>query len=329
MRQTSLILGGLWVGVLVGGVISVAHAEIVERVVAVVNSHILLQSELDNRLQPIIPQLQQQISDTNMRQQRLEEIRRQMLNMMIDEELIKQEAQKLKITVSERDLDLAIQDVMRKNNLTLAQLEEALRQEGKSLEDYKETMLKPQLLRLRVINIQVRSRINISDEEIRAYYQKNLRALGADARIHARHIVLAIPPDAKAPQVAERKLFALELIEKIKKGQDFAKLAKLYSHDATTREDGGDLGYFSRGGTLPPNVEDIVFKLKKGEISSPISTEKGFYIVQILDRKESSARTFDEVKDELREQIYGQKMEKATTAWLAEVRKRSYLDIKQ
>ncbi len=302
------------------------EAKVVERIVAVVNEDILLQSELNERIRPLLPQLQQ-IPDATTRQQRLDELRRQMLNMMIDEELIKQEAHKLKITVSDKDLELAVADVMRKNNLTREQLDSALRQEGKDILSYKETILRPQLLRLRVLNIQVRSRIMVGDEEIRAHYQKNLRALGVETKVRANHLFVALPLEATAAQIAERKRFAKSLVEKIKAGASFAEMARKYSEDSVTRQEGGDLGYFGRG-TLPASIEEVVFAMKKGEIRGPMLAERGFHLIQLVDKKESMARSINEVKDELREQIYMQKMEKATTAWLAEVRKRSHIDIK-
>jgi parvulin-like peptidyl-prolyl isomerase len=322
MRAPALALSFVAAGLVSG----VASARVVERIVAVVNEQILLQSEVNERLRPLMPQLQQ-IPDPTMRQQKLEELRRQMLNMMIDEELIKQEAGKLKITVSEKDLQMAIADVMRKNNLTKEQLEEALRQEGKDLVSYKDQILKPQLLRLRVLNVQVRSRVSVADEEVRAFYQKNLRALGVETKVRARHIFVAVPEGATPKQLAERKSVAQGLLSKIKGGADFAEVAKKHSQDPVTREDGGDLGYFARG-TLPAAIEEVIFGLKKGEVRGPLLAERGFHIIQVVDRKESSARSFDEVKEELREQVYVQKMEKATTSWLVEVRKKSHIDIK-
>lgn len=304
-----------------------ALAKVVERVVAVVNSDILLLSELNDRLGPLLHRLQQ-IRDPELRKQEHKKLLRQMLDNMIDEHLIKQEAQKLKITVSDQDLERAIADVMRKNNLTRQELEDALRQEGKSIETYKTTILRPQLLRLRVLNVQVRSRISVSEDEMKALYQKNLRDLGVETKVRARHIFVAIPADASAKQVVERRRYAESLLAKaLKEGADFVELAKTYSQDSVTRNDGGDLGYFSRG-TLPARVEDVVFSMKEGEIKGPLRSERGYHVIKLVDRQTSSARSFKEVKEELHQQIYSQKMEKATKAWLTEVRKRSFVDIK-
>lgn len=305
---------------------SPAQGRVVERIIAVVNDEILLLSELEDRLRPLIPQLQQ-IPDAVAREQKYQELRRQMLGMMVDEELIRQEAAKLKLDVSEKDLELAIADVMRKNNLTRPQLEEALRQEGKSIASYKSQILRPQILRLRVLNVQVRSRVSVSDEEVRAYYQKNLRALGVGHKVRARHIFFALPKGAGPKEKEAKRRAALALLEKIRKGASFEELAKEHSDDPVTKEDGGDLGYFERG-SLPTAIEDVVFAMKKGEVRGPLLAERGYHLIKVEEIKESAARSIDEVKDELREQLYIQKMEKATQSWLTEVRKRSHIDLK-
>ena len=306
------------------------RARVVERIVAVVNDSILLQSELEERMRPLMPQLEQ-MPNQQIRKQRLEQLRRQMLEHMINEELIRHQANKLKIKVEEKDLERAVADVMKKNNLTREQLEAALRREGKSIEAYKESILRPQLLRLRVLNVQVRSRVSVSEDEVRALYQKNLRALGVEAKVRARHIFIAIPGGASSADVVQRRYHARRLASqvraKVKAGVDFGELARKHSEDSVTRADGGDLGYFGRG-TLPANVESVVFSMKKGEIKGPIRTERGFHIIELTDKRASSARSLDQVRDELHNQLYSEKMEKATKAWLADLRKRSYVDIK-
>jgi peptidyl-prolyl cis-trans isomerase SurA len=298
--------------------------QVIERIVAVVNSDILLLSELEDRVAPFKGQLQQ-VADPTLRAQRLEQLRREMLDQMVDDQLIKQEANKLKLTVSDKDLELAIKDVMRKNNLTREQLEAALKQEGKGIESYKSSILKPQLLRLRVLNSQVRSRITVNDEELQALYQKNLRTLGAETKVRARHIFLAVPEGASVKEVASKRRQAEALLAKVKAGEDFAELAKKHSEDSVTRIDGGDLGFLGHG-TLPAHIEEAVFAMKVNEVRGVIRTDRGFHLLQVLERKESSARTFDEVKEDLMQQIYAERMEKATTAYLTEVRKRSHID---
>ncbi len=299
----------------------------VERIAAVVNDNIILQSDLHRRIRPLLSQLQQ-IPDKQMRRQRLVELRQQALDHMVDEKLIAQQASKLKVGITDRELERAVADVMRKNKLTREQLEEALRREGKSIRSYKVQILRPQLLRLKVLNAAVRSRVAVGEDEIKTAYQKNMRDLGVETKVRARHIFIAIREGASAGEVKQRRKHAEALLAQLRAGKtDFAALAKKHSEDSVTRSDGGDLGTFGRG-TLPPSVERVVFAAKKGEISGPLRTSRGFHLVQVTGRQESSARPYKEVRRQLKQQIYQDKMEKATKAWLREVRKRSHVVIK-
>lgn len=303
-----------------------AEARLVDRVAAVVNDQIVLLSDLHDRLAPVMPQLKQ-IPDPQTRKARLQQLRDQALEQMIGEKLISQQAKKLKISISERDLQIGLQELMNKNNLDEEQLKQALAREGKTLDSYKEQMLRPQLERMRVLQIQVRPRVSVGEDEIKALYQKNLRELGVETKVRARHIFVLIPPGANADVIGERKRVALDLLKQINEGADFAELAREHSQDSITRHEGGDLGYFGPG-TLPANIEKVVFAMGKGEISQPLRSERGFHIIRVEDRRESAALPLQDVEAQLRQQIFAEKMEKATKAWLAELRKKSYIDIK-
>jgi peptidyl-prolyl cis-trans isomerase SurA len=324
MRSPVLALLGL---VTLLGAGRAARAEVVERIVAVVNKEIVLLSDIAERIAPMRPRLAQ-IPNPMQRKQQLAKLRQQVLEQLINQKLIQAEARRLKISVTEAEISKAIKDVMRRNKLTEAQLSEALRQEGKTLHAYKYQLLKPQLLRYKVINMKVRPRVTVAEDEIKALYQQNMRALGVEEKVRARHIFVSIPARANAKIVAERRKLALSYLAKAKKkSADFAALAKAHSQDSVTRADGGDLGWFSRG-TLPVAVEDVVFAMKKDEIKGPLRTARGFHIIQVTGKKESSARPYKEVRKTLKRQIFGEKMQKATKSWLLEVRKRNYVDVR-
>lgn len=303
-----------------------AEEQVIDRVVAQVNKQIILLSELKTRISPFEAQLQR-IPDKDTRARRRKELYKQSLDQMVDEQLIVQEAETLKITVNDADLERAVSEVMRRNNLTREQLEAALAQEGKTLNEYKYTMLRPQLLRLKVMNVHVRSRIAVSDDELKARYQKNVRSLGAETRVKIRHIFIHLPPQLSEQQVADRKALAAQLRKQIDEGADFAELARKHSDDSIARSEGGDMGYITRG-TLPSRIDDAVFSAKAGAVLGPLPSTRGLHIIKVIDIQESSARPFESVKNELQMQLLNEKTEKATKQWLSEMRKRSYIDVK-
>lgn len=325
-RRRLLVCAPLFAALLAAGSARAESKRVIDRVVAVVEEGIILRSDLAGRIAPLLQQLEQ-IPDSAMRKQKLAELQRQALDHMIGEKLIAHEARKLKVEVTDKEIERAVADVMHRNNLTRQQLEDALRREGKTLEAYKSQILRPQLLRLKVLNSTVRARVSVSEEELRAAYQKNMRELGVETKVRARHIFVVLPDRPSAAQEAERKRFAESLLAQIKRGKAFDELARQHSDDSVTRADGGDLGFFGRG-TLPANVENVVFQMKKGEVSGPLRTSRGFHLIQVTERKESEARPYEEVRKELKQQLQQEKQQRATEAWLRELRKKAHVEIK-
>lgn len=296
---------------------SAAPGKVVERIVAVVNDEIILKSEVEQRAR---------IVGADNPMANLGKLRRDVLNHMVDERLIAQEATTLKLQVERGEVDRAVDEVKRQNKITQAELEAALAAQGMTMASYRSD-LRNQILRLKVINLQVRSRVTVSDEDVRKAYEQNLRTSGTDVKVRVRQLLVAIPPDSPRAVREARRAEAAALGERIRAGEDLAELARELSDDPSTRADGGDLGYVTRS-ALPPEVAEVVFEMKVGEVRGPIYSDEGAHIVRVLDRKASEARPFEEIKEELRRQLHQQEVEKQTKLWLIDVRKRAHVDMR-
>jgi len=301
-----------------------ARARVVERVAAVVGDSIVLASEVEERVAPLLVDANQ-IRDPDKRAARSSALRREVLDRLIDDELIVQQAAELKLTISNEQVDASIEEIKKQNNLNDDQLREALRGQGMTMAAYRAD-LKRQLLRFRVLNIAVGSKVNISDDEVRAYYERHMKD-GTNVQVRASHVFIAIPEGADAQVVAEKQAQAQKVLERAKAGEDFAKLAKESSDDAATRAEGGDLGYFGKD-MLPKPIEEIVFAMKVGDIRGPIRADRGFHVIKLVDRKLKDAKPFDEVKDDIRMQLRQKDMERQTKSYLAELRKKTLVDIR-
>ena len=168
----------------------------------------------------------------------------------------------------------------------------------KYFEDHKERYEIPRKLKLVYLKISSKEfleKINLTDEEIEKYYEANKDIFYEPKKVCARHILFRVASDAPKEKVEKVKKKAEEVLSKLKKGEDFVKLAKEYSEDKATAERGGDLGCFPRG-VMVKSFEDAVFSLKKGEISEPIRTKLGFHIVKVYDIKEERTKPLKEVK---------------------------------
>jgi parvulin-like peptidyl-prolyl isomerase len=172
----------------------------------------------------------------------------------------------------------------------------------------------------------VGSRVSISDDEVKAYYDRHMKT-GDNVQVRASHIFVAIPDGADAAVVADKQAQAQKLLERARGGEDFAKLAKQFSDDAATRGDGGDLGTFGKD-MLPKAIEEIVFSMKPGEIAGPVRADRGFHVIKLVERKVKDAKPLTEVQDDIRIQLRQKEMEKQTKTYLAELRKKTLVDVR-
>jgi peptidyl-prolyl cis-trans isomerase SurA len=300
-----------------------AAGRVVERVVAVVNDEIILDSELE---QYAAPNLKNPLDlDTPEGQKAFDEIKHKHLNELIDDRLIEQQAKEFKLTVSADKVERAVEEVKKQNNLNDAQFAEALRGQGLSLEGYRKS-LKKQMLKLEVINMAVRSRIQVSDDEVRAAYQKSDRQYAGDRMAHLREIVLKTPKDATSEELDRKHALAVRLVSEARSGKSFTELAKAYS-EADSRPEGGDLGYVQTAG-LVDVLAEVVRQMDPGDIRGPIRTDAGYTVLELVEWKAGNLRPYEEVKEQLRRQLYDQEVEKSTASWVKELRAKAHLEIR-
>jgi len=303
-----------------------AQARVVEKIAAVVEGNVILASEVEEKATPMMVEVSH-MTDSSKRAARAAALRREVLERLIDDELIANQAAELRLTVTPEQVDASISEIKRQNNIDDKQLQDALRGQGMSMASYRAD-LKKQLLRFRVINIAVGSKVNISEEDIRGYYNRHYRASGANVQVRASHIFLSIPEGADAGVVAEKEALGRKLVERAGTGgEDFAKLAREYSDDAATRAEGGDLGLFGKD-MLPKAIEDLVFAMKPGEVRGPVRADRGFHVIKLIDRKTTEAKPLAEVEDDIRMQLRQKEMDKQTKTYLTDLRKRSLVDVR-
>ena len=140
-------------------------------------------------------------------------------------------------------------------------------------------------------------KVTIAEKEISDFYELNQENFKNPKQIKARHILLKVSPDASESEETEIKEKALSLLKRLKNGEDFAALAKKYSQDPAASK-GGDLGYSTRGQMVKP-FEELAFSLKKGQIGGPVKTQFGWHIIRVDDIKDTTVKTFSEVRNQI------------------------------
>lgn len=297
-----------------------AGAVLLDRVVATVNDEVITWSELMNMIAMEGKEYLGGASGKE-REEKIKEIERPFLDNLVEIKLQLQEARKMGLGVSNAEVDGAVDEIKKKYDLTGESLAASLKAEGMTLEDYRQR-LSEQILLQKVINYAVRNNIVISDGEIEEYYEANREKYSGKEKIRIRQIFFAAPEDESLK--ADIEAVAGELAGRIEKGEDFAKLAAEFS-EGPSRRFGGDLGYISRGSALK-EVEEIAFTLKAGEVSGPFWSPAGLHIIKVEDKVEGGG--IEKVRDRIKETLFQKAFESRYYEWKAELREKSYVEIK-
>jgi peptidyl-prolyl cis-trans isomerase SurA len=300
-----------------------AHARVVEKIAALVGDDLILLSEVEDRAAPLMADIAA-IANPSEREARTNAIRHEVLDRLIDDQLLSQQATELKLTVSNDEIDRAIEQIKRDYGLTDTQLKDELRKQGLSMPTYRQNT-KREILKYRVLNIAVGSKINVGDSEVQSYYDRHMKS--ANVQVRASHIFIAIPEDADNATVLEREKLAKSLLARAQGGEEFAKLAKEYSEDAGTRAEGGDLGFIGRD-ILPKPMEELVFSMRVGDIRGPVRADRGFHVIKLVDKRAKDAKPFAEVQDDIRIRLRQREMERQTKIYLGDLRKKVLVDIR-
>ncbi len=292
-----------------------ASADVVERVVATVDNEAIFLSDLRKRAVPFLPQVADAPTETE-RASRLKELYDELLNVLVDEQLIRQLANSSGIRATGADVDNAIENLRLQNNMTEEQFQEALDAQGFTMTQYRKD-LKRQLIRLKVMNERVRSRVNVTEEEVRARYEQRARAEGSELRFEVSHVVVPIQDGASAIQVAAKRQEAETLRDSLTPENFDARAAGL---------GGGDLGWLSQG-DLPADLERELLRLNAGDISAPVKGSSGFHIFYLKDRQVGAGfPSFDEMKQELYREMLDATMLRQEKIFLDEIRRKAVVN---
>jgi peptidyl-prolyl cis-trans isomerase SurA len=321
MKRLVVVIAAALVPVAAASAARASH--VVERVVAVVNEEIILESELEQTAAALY---RGPDPDSSEGKKQWEETKHKALDQMIDGKLVQQQAVELKLSVTPEEVDRAVQQVKEQNHLDDATFRQALAQQGFTMEGYRKT-LKRQILEMKVVNTAVRSRVTVSDDEVKTYYKQNEKLVEGDRQSHLRQILVAVPDHASDDDVATKKRVAEKVVELARGGTSFTELAKQYSDDDGTKSSGGDLGWVGKG-VLVDALDAAMAAMEPGDVRGPIRTDRGWVILQMVERKSGDVKPYEEIKEQLRKQLYDQQVEKAQQSWLRELRKKAHVDVR-
>jgi peptidyl-prolyl cis-trans isomerase SurA len=302
------------------------YAELADRIVAIVNDDAITLSELNEAFEPYVQQMREARYPSGISREMLFKVREEMLNKMIDEKLAHQESERLHVSVDDREVDQQIEQIKSEHFLTEEELRKSLAADGHTLEEYRK-QIKEQMLRIKLINIEVKSKIAVTEKDIRDYYEEHKEDYQETEKYHLRTILIKVPPSSSADQ----KKAAFEridlIMEELKSGSAFHELAKQHSQDSTAAT-GGDLGLFTLN-ELSSEFREAVRRMAEGEISPAVETPNGYQILMLQEIKKIPGKELKEARIEIQERLYRELVEEKYKAWLKELRDRSYVKIVQ
>ena len=304
---------------------AVARAELVDRVAAVVNNDVITLSEVERRAAPELARVDQEATGPERAQKRAAALKK-VLDTMIDEKLVDNELKELKVSIGDKEVDAAVEEVKKSYNLTDDQLSQAVSREGFTIAEYREQMRK-QIGRYKLISEKVRKNVKVSDADVQSEYDRMTRAEGEDYEVHVRHILIAVARTATQAQVDEARRKATAIAAEARQpGVDFAELAKKRS-EGSSSSDGGDLGYFKRG-TMVPEFERVAFNLKTGEVSEPVRTQFGWHVLKLEEIRKLGMKPLAEVRPEIEDRLRRQQADRLTSQYMETLRNAAVVERK-
>lgn len=246
----------------------------IDRVIALVNDGVVLESELDAQTQ----EFRQRLTAQNVPLPDDKVLREQVLERLISEEIQAQRAERAGITVTDEQVNAALERMARQQNIAFAQLPEAMARAGYVYADFR-AGIRRQMEREILQDRDVVQRITITPRELDQYIERQKNSANADTEYNVSHILVAVAQDASAADLTAARKKIQDIAERIAKGETFSQLAVTFS-DSQTALEGGSLGWL-KGSAVPTFLADIVGRLKPGETSGVIQTATGFHLARL------------------------------------------------
>ncbi len=296
-----------------------ARAEVVERILAVVNDEIVTEQDLQVMMAPVIAQFRTTFTGPEL-EEKMRGLHREFLNRVIEDRLVLSEAKRRLVIVKDIEVDEMMADVRNKfpsRELFFHSLEEQGLTERKLWNRFRD-----QLMTQKLISFEVKSRISVSPGEVDAFYKARPDQFAQGDRVKLQHILIRV--GARSEEEAQE--FAESLVGQLRGGKTFEELALSYSEGAEAKES-GEMGWVEKGKFLG-DIDEKIFALGVGQNTSPIKSSLGYHIFKVTDRQKFSIKPITEVRAEIQDRIFKQKLRQRLEAWIEGLRKNAYISIR-
>jgi peptidyl-prolyl cis-trans isomerase SurA len=302
-------------------VASPALAETISRIAAIVNEDVITTAQLDREIEKM---LSAEATDSGISPAQRDELRRKVLDQVIEETLLRQRIEKLGLQVSDADIEQAINDVQAQNNISREQLQEALVAQGMTFEEYRDR-LRQQLLNFKLVGREIQSKVEITNTEMRDYYRAHLDDYRNAPYIRLSRITFRLAAGSSPAAIAAMRSKAEASLNQLRQGKDFFEV--LMQNASTAGVDGGDMGQITEG-SLSDSFNRAISELSPGQTSGIIETAEGFHILRLDERNAGETQNFETVKDQIKNKMLEEKRAAALAEWTKNLRESADIEIR-
>jgi peptidyl-prolyl cis-trans isomerase C len=256
--------------------------------------------------------------------ERRDAIYRQLLDQLVALRLLVQESASRKVTVPDAELDSRIAEVKKQFPDEKA-FTAALTERKMTLDKLREE-IKRQMVAQKMVQAEVEPKVTVTDNDVNGFYQQNPDKFKEPEAVHAAHILIRLPEKADDAAKKKARTEADSVLAQVKKGGDFAALAKQHSQDPGSAANGGDLGFVAKGQTVPA-FEQAAFALKPGQLSGVVETPFGFHIIKLIEHRAERAVPLTEVKAQVEQFLKQQQTQEKTGAFIEQLKAKAKVEI--
>lgn len=298
----------------------ISSAEIVDKILVVVNEEVITQREVNRKLAPLYAQHNTMYDDAAFFE-KIKQARRQVLAQLINDKLVISEARRKGIEVTDKEIVAEIASI-KKRFKTDEEFYLALEEQGISLAELKDNYTSS-LMAKKLVETEIGSRTVVTPIEIIEYYKGHTDKFIIPRKAKVRSILVRITAERDSEKALN---LAKEILEKLANGEEFSALAMRYSDDQYASR-GGDMGYIKKGEMIK-RIDDAIFKLGKTETSEIIRTDLGFHIFKVDDISKAESTPFEAVSDKIENALFSKKVNEKLKGFIKQLKEKAYIEFK-
>jgi len=301
--------------------VSAAHAEVVDKVVAVVNEEPITLYEVDKLMAANLDEIKK-AEGAGQKKEKFTDYRNMALEKLIADRLIDQQMNQMKLVVTDEDVQKAVNNILQRNSMTKEQLAEQLKQKGMTLDQYMAD-LRIQLKKVKFMGSVIAPRVKVTDADLDEFFAEHSDKFGNFQSVQMAQIIIPVEATASDADLSAAQSKAKEVYDKAKGGANFEDLGKKYSVNPQTA-----VPAIYQVNQLAPQIAEVLSSMKPGEVGEPVRSELGIHVIKLVERKTLAGEEYQSVREQIREKVFEEKIQEELDKYVNDLKAKNYVQIK-